>query len=306
MYRTCTLLSIFVLILFSFLISGEQVLATVGGPTYIFQIAYKDSDNSVYYLKSDMGGKGCPPIIHSVNLAKMQDIEVKTCDEVFEEYSQDYSEESNQKYKQFISDNYKNLSYLGSVSLEKNHIDVRIEELSEHIEDGEIFWTEFRATLTQDNKEVARLDIRGCSKDQPHIFEGYRIPNTDAMTILISNKGDCFEGGYVRESLSIVRGIKYYDTNVVRSVKEESATEPNTGNMVVYAASKDVVNDNEVVNNNFNSAPTISPAPQSAPKKNSVVKIILMAVIFTIGILIGYLLGRKSSRFSNPSRHTDL
>lgn len=294
MNKNYTLLSIFILTLFSLLISGERVFATVGGPTYISQIAYKDSDGSVYYLESDMGGKGCPPIIHSINLAKNQDIEVKTCDEVFQQFFKDYNEESRQKYGQFISDAYKNLPYLGSVSLKKNNIDVRVEVLSEHIENGETFWTEFRATLTQDNKEVAKLDFRGCSKDQPHIFEGYKISNTGAMAILISNKGDCFEGGYVRESLSIIGGIKYYDTNIVRSIKDESATEPNTGNMVVYATTKDVVHDN-----NINDTPL-------APQKNSVAEIILMAIIFIAGTALGYLIGRKSLRSSSPSNPSNL
>ena len=180
--------------------------------------------------------------------------------------------------------------------MKKNHINVRAEVLSENIENGETFWTEFRATLTQDNKEVAKLDFRGCAKDQPHIFEGYRIPNTDAIAILISNKGDCFEGGYVSEILSIVKGIKYYDTNIVRGIKEESATEPNIGNMVVYTMSKDMVN------NNVNNTPTASPAPQ----KNSVAEIIVLVATFIVGITLGYVVGRKSSRSSSPLNLTNL
>lgn len=272
-------LSIFVLTIFSFLISSEQILATVGGPTYISEIAYKASAGAVYYLESDAGGKGCPTIIHSVNLAKIQDIEVKTCDEFFQQFS--YSEGGDDKYRQFIHDTYQSLSNLGSVSLKKNNIDVNVEFISENIaEDGEVYWREFEAIISQDGKALTRTRFQGCSKDQPHIFEGYRIPNTDAMAILISNKGDCFEGGYVKESLFIVRGIKYYDTNIVRSIKEQSATEPNTGNMVVYAASGNSVSEN---------------------KANA--EIILAIAIFVAGIIFGFIAGRKSARFpsiSNP------
>src|SRR3989344_1889921 len=141
MNKKNTLLSIFVLAVFSLLISSEQVFATVGGPTYISQIAFNASKNTVYYLESDMGGKGCPSIIHAINLANVQDTEVKTCDEVFQQFFKDYSEENQQKYSQFISDTYKNLSYLGSASLKKNNIDVRAEVISEHIENGESYWT---------------------------------------------------------------------------------------------------------------------------------------------------------------------
>lgn len=299
MNKKYTLLSILVLAVFSFLISSEKIFATVGGPTYISQIAFNASKNTVYYLESDMGGKGCPSIIHAINLANVQDTEVKTCDQVFEQFFKDYSEENQQKYAQFIHDTYQNLSYLGSVSLKKNNIDIKVEFISENkAEDGEVYWREFDAIIAQDGKALTRTRFRGCSKDQPHIFEGYRIPNTDAMAILISNKGDCFEGGYVRESLSILKGIKYYDTNIVRSIKEESATEPNTGNMVVYAAS---------VNNNVdNVPPTNTSNTLPASQKNSVAEIILMVVIFVVGTTLGYVVGRKSSHPSSPSNPTNL
>ncbi|HCC84641.1 MAG TPA: hypothetical protein DEP87_03080 [Candidatus Pacebacteria bacterium] len=244
-----------------------------------------------------MGGKGCPSIIHAISLTNVQDTEVKTCDEVFQQFFKNYSEENQNKYSQFIYDTYQNLSYLGSVSLKKNNIGVNVEFISENVaEDGEVYWREFDAIISQDGKSLTRTRFRGCSKDQPHIFEGYRIPNTDSMAILISNKGDCFEGGYVNESLHVIKGIKYYDTNIVRSIKEESATEPNTGNMVVYATSKDVVNDN-----NANSTSTTSPVPQ----KNSVAEIILMVTIFVVGTTLGYVVGRKSARPQSPSNPTN-
>ncbi len=298
MNKRISLLLIFVLTVFSLLISSEQIFATVGGPTYISQIAFNASKNTVYYLESDMGGKGCPSIIHAINLANVQDTEVKTCDEVFQQFFKDYSEENQNKYSQFIHDTYQSLSYLGSVSLKKNNIDIKVEFISENVaEDGEVYWREFDAIISQDGKSLTRTRFRGCSKDQPHIFEGYRIPNTDSMAILISNKGDCFEGGYVNESLHVIKGIKYYDTNIVRSIKEESATEPNTGNMVVYATSKDVVNDN-----NANNTSTISPVPQ----KNSVAEIILMIAVFIVGTLLGYVVGRKSPRSPNPPTPSNL
>ena len=134
MNKNYTLLSIVILAIFSLLLSSEKVLATVGGPTYISQIAYNASNNSVYYIENDHGGKGCPPIIHSVNVTNTRDVEVKTCDEVFQQFPSSSDESDGQNYMQFIADIYNNLSYLGSVSLEKNFIDVRARILSEHNE----------------------------------------------------------------------------------------------------------------------------------------------------------------------------
>lgn len=295
MNKKYTLLSIFILVVFSLLISSEKVLATVGGSSYISQISYKASDNSVYYLENDESGRGCPPIIHSINLAEIKDVEVKTCDEVIQQYFLSDGSDNGDKYRQFIDDTYKNLSYpLVSVSLKKNNIDIHVEALSENIKDGEKLWTEFRATLTQDNKEVAKLDFRGCYKDQPNIFEGYSLPDTDAMAILISGKGDCMEGGYIKENLSIIKGIKYYDTNIVRSIKEKSAIEPNMGNIVVYATPKDAVNDNNKINN----TPTTTTVLQTNtpfPQTNPIAKIVLMIIIFIVGTALGYVIGKKSS-----------
>ena len=287
MNKNYTLLSIVILAIFSLLLSSEKVLATVGGPTYISQIAYNASNNSVYYIENDHGGKGCPPIIHSVNVTNTRDVEVKTCDEVFQQFPSSSDESDGQNYMQFIADIYNNLSYLGSVSLEKNFIDVRARILSEHIENGETYWNEFQAVITQDNKEIAKLNFRGCAKDQPNVFEGYRIPDTDSMAILISNKGDCFEGGYVHESLSIIKGIKYYDTNIIRSIKEASATEPNLGNRVVYATS-DITENNRSDNDSDGAAD---------PQKNPFVNTVLMIATFAIGLILGYVVGKKFSHF---------
>lgn len=270
---------------FSLLMLSEKVLATTGGPTYISEIAYNASSSSVYYLENDNGGRGCPPIIHQVNLTNKQDVEVKTCDQVLDQYFKNYSEESDQKYRQFISNLYENVpyksfSYVGSVSLKKNNIDISVSALSDKIENGEKYWTEFRAIVLQDNKEVARIDFRGCDIEQPHTFEGYMIPNSDVLAILISNNGDCFEGGYIRETLHIVKGIKYYDTNIVRGFKQASATEPNSGNMIVFTTSKDV--------------------PVSGSDINNSTKLIV-AVVFIAGILLGYLIGKRSARVSDKN-----
>lgn len=269
------LLLIFVPVIFSLLLVGREVFATVGGPTYISSVAFQAQDNSVYYLVHDNSGRGCPPIIHRVNLAILEDREVKSCEQVEQEFPQ--TEEGRQKYNEFIADTYQNPPYLGSVSLKKNNIDVAVEFLSEHIEDGYPLWSEFRAAFFQDKKEVGRIDFRGCAKNQPHVFEGYYIPDSDALAVLISNKGDCFEGGYVKEVLRVVKGVKYYDTNIVRSFKGELATKPNLGNLVVYGVLEEAGKDEK--------APVLL--------KTFALNFIFLAVTFVAGIVLGYILGKR-------------
>jgi hypothetical protein len=265
-------------IIFSFSIMTERAFATVGGPTYISSIASNVENNSVYYTVHSNGGSGCPPSIHRVDLITLADSELKSCRQFEQEFS--FTEEGLQKYSQFMADTYQDLPYLGSVSLKKNNIDITVEFLSEHLEEGSVFWREFRATMIQDNKQVAKIDFRGCAQDQPHVFEGYRIPNSDMMAILISNKGDCFEGGYLKEVLHIIKGVKYYDTNVVRSFKEESATEPNLANLIVHATTNKVASEN----------------PVSVPQKYPVSEIIWFVATFIVGIIVGYVVGKRTLR----------
>lgn len=231
--------ALFLLAVFSFLTSTEKVFATVGGPTYISGIASDATNKFLYYTVNDGGGRGCPPIVHKVDLNTLQDAPVKSCDDFEKEFP--YTEAGLQAYNQFISSVYENFLYLGSVSLEKNNITVDVKFISEEIQEGygdSPVWSNFRARISQDGRELGSIDFRGCTADQPHIFEGYMIPNSDTMALLISNKGDCFEGGYVKETLHVISGVKYYDTNIVRSFKTASATEPNVGNVVARVSTE--------------------------------------------------------------------
>lgn len=312
MNKRFTCLLVVVLVVFSLLISGEKVSATVGGPTYISDIVYHVPSNSIYYLENSSDGRGCPQIIRSLGLTSMEDVEIKTCDEIFQQFFSNTGGE--EAYLQFVADTYKNLSYLeninylGSVSLKKNNIDINVEFISENLDEyGDKYSSGFEAIISQDGKILARKSFLGCSKDQPHIFEGYRIPDTNAMAILISSKGDCWEGGYTRESLFIVRNVEYYDTNIVRYFKEKSATDLNIGNVVVYASTKNLVS-NEDVNEVSTALPASSTnivnngdvngslATSPASLKDLVLVIILILLSIILGAALGYLAGRKSAR----------
>ena len=287
----------------SALITHETVFATVGGPTYISAIAHNNDaeQTRIYYQEHRNDGRGCPPIVHQINARTGASAEVKTCDAIFEEYDLLSENESTGRdmYAQFVSDLYHPLlHYMGSVSLEKNNINISVETLSEHDEDGQ-FWTEFQARIVQDEKELARINFRGCTQEQPHVFEGYMLPNTDILLLLISRKGDCFEGGYVEESVHRITGVTYYDTNIVRPIKEVSASEPNMGNMVVFAdALPRVERLDELVSNTEEGAATVSAEDRDRDTRKDVLFLTPFIVIFSLGVgaVLGYVLCRRRVR----------
>lgn len=299
---------LFLLVLLSvgliFATPTNEAYATVGGPTYVSSIAYRTGDNFVYYNVHSSSGRGCPTIVHKIDLTTLTDTEVKSCNQYEQEFAN--IENGNQKYQQFIADTYRDLSYLKSISLEKNNIEVRAEFLSEEIRDGFRFWSEFVATITQDGQEIAKINFRGCEENQPNVFEGYIIPNSNLMAMLISNKNDCFEGGYVNESLRIVKNVKYYDTNAVRNFKESSATEPNLGNVIVYANSKNERTD-DTKDTNQKSVLQEKPSSESEKYPNLVVEIMILVLTLLSGLVLGYLFGKKTNpptntNFPNPAQ----
>lgn len=263
-----------------FVVAPTPAAATVGGPTYISQLATDEGSVNLYYIVNDNGGRGCPPIIHKTTIANGNDVEVKTCNEIEATSGSSYS-----AYNAFVADTYADLHYLSSVSLAKNHITIRIEKTGENLDGEYRLWTDFRATISQDGKELAKIPFRGCSPDQPHVFEGYMIPSTgvvasDAMALLISNKGDCFEGGYVRENLHIVKGVKYLDTTPVRTFKRAEATEPNTGNAVVYVGATGGVDVNEPPPGVFTDTPMMR-------------EILALLAVLIVGVVVGFLVGKR-------------
>ncbi len=285
-----------ILFMFSLLILSDNTFATVGGPTYISEIAYDKATNSIYYLENDNSGRGCPSIIHQVYINNGEDTEVKNCDEVFEEYFKSNDKESEERYRQFISDFYSNLSNpnIGSISLKRNNININVNVFSEYIENDEKYWTEFEAIVIQNEKKLIAFDFRGCDQEQPHIFEGYRIPNTNILAVLISNKGDCFEGGYVNETLHLVKGVTFYDEKLVRGYKGASATEPNLGNLIVYAPSENVLNektDDSVVEPLLNGN-----IDRNIMENNNLTCFspLTLLMVFIVGLLLGYLIAIRA------------
>lgn len=280
--------SIIIIGLFSLFLSFHSAQATVGGPTFVSSLAYNARENAFYYTEVSHSGRGCPPIVHRIDLATSIDTEVVSCDQFEQDFS--YSDEGMSRYNKFIADIYQTLTPVGSVSLAKNKIDVVVEKVSEEIQAGEKFWTTFRAGVRQDGRQIAVFEFRGCDASQPHLFEGYMIPNTNKMALLLSNKGDCFEGGYVYESLWILDGVQYFDTNIVRAVKDAVQADANSGTLVVAAnASPEPTTPTDQ---------TTNPSTPTVPSQNKNLSILFFVFMLLIVVVAGFYFGRKFLRNS--------
>lgn len=273
---------LFVSALALFFLPTTNALATVGGPSYISRIVYDSQNNTVYYLENDYGGRGCPPIIHRLDLITKATTEIKSCDDIF---SNNY-DSMMPEYNQLIQDTFQNFPSLHSVSLKKNNISAGVDVVSKKINNEENFLesTTFNMKIEQDGVEKANFKFNGCSTDQPNILEGYLVPDSNIMIMLLSRIGDCYEGGYVYENVYIVEGINYRDKNAIRFAKEDAALVLNAGDLVVYATSdKDSVSDTK-------KGTTLD------ARGNLLIAVMLSITSFAMGILAGYVLAKKSKK----------
>ncbi len=261
---------LFVLALVFLSFSANEALATVGGPTYISRIVHDSQNQAVYYLEHDEGGRDCPAIIHKIDLKTKVDSEVKSCSEA--------EIMSSESYSSLMGNTFKDFNYLHSINLKKNNISLDIKTISENKDtDGYTMSTDFKMSLFQDKVNKSIVDFKGCSVDDPNTIEGYMVPDSNTLILLISRKRNCFEGGYIGEDLYVVDGINYHDKVPVRTYKDVAPTEPNAGNLVVYPS----VEGGEVKNN------------VSEDKKLNNNNTILVVLVFIVGLMLGYIVKRK-------------
>ncbi len=274
-------LLIFALAVFAFsLISSANVaLATVGGPTYIYNFKYNPQDESVYYTKSDFGGRGCPPELRKMSLSTGVHSTVYSCEQGEKLLSGgEYDVSKVNAEINRITAGFKDLT---SLSLKKSaiSIDVNFVRSEKDSEYNEIQRSLFTASVYQGGNKVTDLSIQGCNLEQPFLFEGYSIPGFDKkIALLLSTKGDCFEGGYIGETLHVVGGVLNLDkSSYTNSYKGESALVPHEGTLLIFEA------DTPSTSNSATSTPTEN-AKNFSP--------LIVSVIVVILILGGILLGR--------------
>jgi len=213
--------------------------ATVGGPTLVHDFTYNPADESVYYQKLSADGRGCPPELMRLSLADGAIDKALSCDEG-EALRETSGTNSDSAVATKLYEMTKAFKRLTPINLPKNHISVDIRFVNyENIgpEIDEIQKANFVATVQQSGKALGTFPIVGCSEEQPFSFAGYAIPGFEKKIILLlSAKGDCWEGGYIRESLHVLGGVSGLDkTSVGTFYKGLSALVPNEGTLVVFA-----------------------------------------------------------------------
>ena len=274
------------MIILAIFITAGNALATVGGPTFIHTFKYNPLDESVYYILNSESGRGCPPELMKLSLNSGKSQVVYSCSEGEKLRGDDYDGISpvNIEINKIIQ-NFKDLT---PINLKDNRISIDVsfvnyENISPEI--TEIKNANFIASVYQDNKKIIDLPVSGCNLEQPFVFAGYAIPGFDKKIILLlSTKRDCWEGGYVYETLHVVGGVNNLDKTYLNYYKGSSALVPNEGTLVVFE-SETINNDTKEVNN-----PTV---PTETSNSNVILYTILGSVL---ALSAGYLLGKKSGK----------
>jgi len=274
---------------FGILFVAHSALATVGGPTFIYTFKYNPLDESVYYIQNSESGRGCSPELMKLSLNSSKSQIVFSCEEGEKLLGggDDYNINPVNVAINKIIQNFKDLT---PINLKTNRISIDVnfvnyENISPEI--TEIKNANFIASVYQDNKKIVDLPISGCNLEQPFVFGGYAIPGFNKkIVLLLSAKGDCWEGGYIYETLHIVGGLNNLDkTYLSNFYKESSALIPNEGTLVVFE-SEGVSKEVEATNN-----PELLTETNADTKDTSKIPYAILAVILGLGL--GYFFGRK-------------
>ncbi len=280
-----------VLILAAIIIASFPAIshATVGGPTYIYSFKYNPTNESVYFVKQSESGKGCPPELLKMSLATGATDVVFSCDQGIALMT-DGSSAGYTPVNTAINNIVKNFKDLTPIHLQKNNIAIDVNFVrSEKLipEDDFIVRSHFMAKVFQDNTMLAEVPIVGCALDQPFVFSGYAIPGFEKrIVLLLSTKGDCFEGGYINETLYTVGNITNIDRTSVGDplMKVAGPLVPSAATLIVFE--KDKVD--LIATTTDNGTNPIGTVPNSQGNSYPPVPIALAAVI---GIIIGLVLG---------------
>ena len=281
MYKKNDIFSIliFVPVVFSYMaISAEDVFATVGGPTYLERLSYSPSENAIYYLINNQGGRGCPAEIAKINLTTKEQILILPCDKIEETY---YTNEgfNSLEYERFVQNTFQPLISLPIISLPKNGISITVDYVGEHRFDEYNVSSDFRALVSQGNEKKGTIDFLGCYKDQPNVFRGYMIPNTDKIAMVVSRIGDCFEGGYTDDDMYIVENIISKDTTPIAYHNNFSGPQVREGYLVVSTQNVDTILD------------SLSGKTQ---KIDFILVVAISTLIIGVGFGAGYAVGHKT------------
>jgi hypothetical protein len=258
-------------IILSLTLVVPSVFSTVGGPTY------NTTDQSIYYIETNSSGRGCPPMLMKISVTtEILDV-MHSCEE-----GEAYITNSNNDYGVVLPALYKvtsGYSDLKTVNLNTNgiEIDVSLVDFVTIPEIDYIMKANFSASVYQNGVKISVIPLTGCNTKQPFVFSAYSIPGyTDRIALVTSTKGDCMEGGYTNETISIVSGVSNIVdiSNYIK--KENSALVPSEDTLVVYEAD------------------TIKKSVISEPKQGNMNTTSIIVISVLIGIVLGMAIIRSS------------
>jgi hypothetical protein len=272
--------------IFVFLFSISTAEATVGGPTYIYNLKYNPADTSVYYTSISESGRGCPPVLHKISLTTFKNSTVLSCDQGEKLTDQELAAEL-----AGITAGFKDLT---QINLANNDIGIMLErDREESWSDGSdlLLKIHFLASIYQDQKLIAKLPITGCSDNQPFYFAGYAVPGLNKkMIFLVSTpQGDCWEGGYTMETLHPTNGTIKDRGATASPQKTKGPLVPGDGTLTISYESAPRPDTDEVT-------PTSRPSPSPESPAKSQDDRATIALIAGAFLLIGVALGFFAKR----------
>lgn len=183
-----------------FIINVSPVQATVGGPTVISEVRANEA-GEVIYVQQSMSGRGCPPIIYSLDTETGAKNVLVSCD-LSEQDLKGYTELFSQTLVQFPT-------VLESVAFESMGVEMRakinvVREVTEDLENNVFSRTDYSVDILRNDQKLGTLEYSGCKPDQAHEFKIYPLANPDKLLIKSTSIGDCFEGGYPVDRLHLL------------------------------------------------------------------------------------------------------
>lgn len=278
---------------------ANEANATVGGPSFVHSFKYNPADESVYFVREDHGGRGCPPELLKISLATGATAEVFSCDQ-----GEDLLRKSNTYERHIVVAEINKITedfkYLSQLNLSANNIEADIKfSRSENLtpEFTDTIQKYFNIDVYQNKNKLNSFEVSGCSEDQPFTFAGYSIPGFEKkIVLLLSTKNDCFEGGYIKEDLQIINGVSNLNrTSWTNYFKGDSALAPNEGTLVIFE-SENIEIDNLEDDQNENDTNDTDEYKENNFFRNVSLTDILVALIL---LLVGVVIGMWSSKKEN-------
>lgn len=182
-----------------------------------------------------------------------------------------------------ITDGFKNLT---PISLKENKISIDVAFVKNETyspASNEFSGAIFDVSVYEDTVKIKNMSVQGCNTEQPFTFEGYAIPGFNKkIVLLLSTKGDCFEGGYIKETIHVVGGLDSVSKNTtITSFKNETALSPHEGTLVVFESDEVTGADEKEV---------ATPSPSISTNSSPLITLIIAA------ILLGTFFGRLSKK----------